>query len=273
MTALAPSMQAYFTDRLICRAPRECKHDRRLPPHLAAAARLRHRTHRASRRRLGLSPISTRRLSPRSSTTSKRTPQPGRDLQQPGRGDPLAVRLPRAAPPRTRRHDRARARDPSQTHRAQPPDLPHRPRSGRAARRLRPDHLDRPARPRDARPHDPDRATDLRADRAQPPAHHAHHRRQRPHHRQRKKQDERRSPRRSEQSQSLARRARRRSRRTAVPDPHRHTTQPRRHRAPPGDPPPSRRARPPVAQDQTHHDAHAAAHRRDAPASPATTSP
>ena len=51
----------------------------------------------------------------------------------------------------------------------------------------------------------------------------------------------------------------------AVPDPHRHTTQPRRRRAPPRDPPPHRRHKLPVDRRQAHHHAHAPAHRRDAP--------
>ena len=63
----------------------------------------------------------------------------------------------------------------------EPADLPHRARSQRAARRLRPKHLDRPPRPRNARAHDPNRPADLRARHAHPPGHHARHRRQRPH--------------------------------------------------------------------------------------------
>ena len=48
-------------------------------------------------------------------------------------------------------------------------------------------HLDRTARSRHVRAHHPDRATDLRARRTHPRGRHAHHRRQRAHHRQRQK--------------------------------------------------------------------------------------
>ena len=41
MTALAPTLEAFFTDRLIAREGRQPAHDRRLPRHLPAAARLR----------------------------------------------------------------------------------------------------------------------------------------------------------------------------------------------------------------------------------------
>ena len=46
MTALAPALQAFFTDRLIAPATRHPPHHRRLPRHVPAAARLRHRQDR-----------------------------------------------------------------------------------------------------------------------------------------------------------------------------------------------------------------------------------
>ena len=62
MTALAPTLQAFFTDRLIAPAPRQPAHDRRLPRHAPAAARASpHAAAPASRRRELDSPISTRR--------------------------------------------------------------------------------------------------------------------------------------------------------------------------------------------------------------------
>ena len=46
MTALAPILQAFFTDRLSHSTPGQRAHRRRLPGHLPAAADLRHRPHR-----------------------------------------------------------------------------------------------------------------------------------------------------------------------------------------------------------------------------------
>ena len=63
----------------------------------------------------------------------------------------------------------ARARHPTQTNRTQPAHLPHRPRGRRAAGRLRSDHLDRTARSRHVRAHHPDGTADLRARRTRPP--------------------------------------------------------------------------------------------------------
>ena len=54
---------------------------------------------------------------------------------------------------------------PAQAVRTQPGHLPHRRRGRRPARRLRPIHLDRAPRPRHDHTRRPDRATDLRADR------------------------------------------------------------------------------------------------------------
>ncbi len=249
MTRSRPSMQAYFTDRLIGQRAREPEHDRRLPPHLPAAAA-------ASR--------PTRTGKPPSALDIADLDAPliaaFLDHLERDRRNTIATRNNRLAAihslfaylalhhPEHADIDPAGARDPSQTHRAQPADLPHRSRSRRAARRLRPGHLDRPARPRDARAHDPDRAADLRADRAHLPRHHAHHRRQRPHHRQGKKDKTNTAdPDHPDGAQSLAR--------TSAPAPpteplfpttHRQAPQPRRHRAPPRDPPPHRREQLPV---------------------------
>ena len=122
-----------------------------------------------------------------------------RDPQQPARGDPLAVRLPRAAPPRTRRIDPARARDPAKrternllTYLTDPEVDALLDACDQTTWTGRRDHAM-------LRAHDPDRAADLRARSRSPARHHAHHRRQRPHHRQREeREDERRSSRRSE---------------------------------------------------------------------------
>jgi hypothetical protein len=98
------------------------------------------------------------------------------------------------------------------------------------------------------------------------PRHHARNRRQRPHHRQGKKgQTNTAHPDHPNSAQSMACRARRSTRRAAVPDPHRQTTQPRRRRAPPRTTPPGRRQRLPGDHPQAHHDAHPPAYRRDAP--------
>jgi hypothetical protein len=157
--------------------------------HLPAAAAVRYRTdrHPAQRARHRVARRAADCLVPRASRARPRPHDP--DTQQPARGDPLAVRLSRAAPPRTCRHDPTRARDPAQAHHQEPADLPHRARGQRAARRLRPAHLDRPTRPHDARAIDRNRPADLRTDCPGLPGHHARDRRQRPHHRHRQKSE------------------------------------------------------------------------------------
>ena len=61
MTALAPTLQAFFTDRLIGQRAGQPEHHRRLPRHLPAAAGLRRRRAPARRRASWTSPTSTPR--------------------------------------------------------------------------------------------------------------------------------------------------------------------------------------------------------------------
>ena len=53
MTALAPALQAFFTDRLITQRDSSPQHDRRLPRHVHAAAALRARPDRQAAVRAG----------------------------------------------------------------------------------------------------------------------------------------------------------------------------------------------------------------------------
>ena len=181
MSALAPTLQAFFTDRLIRQRHASAAHHRRLPRHAGgccsasppsaparqpSAARPR-RPRRAADRR-------------RSSTTSRRE-----------RGNSVRTRNARLAAihslfryaalrhPEHAAHHRTRPGDPAQTLRPGTGHLPHRARGRRAARRPRPDHLDRPARPRAAAARRPDRAADLRADRPHPRRRAPRHRRAR----------------------------------------------------------------------------------------------
>jgi hypothetical protein len=267
MSALAPTMQAFFTERLIGQ--------RQASPHTIAAYRdtsaccSRSLSNApASGRTASTSRISTPCWSPRfwitsSSSATAATPQ---DTERPAGGDPLALPLRRAAPPRARGHDRARARDPDQAPRPRDCQLPRRVGNRGAARCPRPSPLDRPARPRPDGPHHPDRAAGLRADHAalprraprrrpptsRPPARaasnasrrcHAHHRGAAP----------------------LDPRARRRARPAAVSDHPWTRAQPRWHR--PGGQQ-ARHDRQPELPDACHQDCHAARappHGGDAP--------
>ena len=104
MTALAPTLQAFFTDRLIRPAPRQPAHHRRLPRHAPAAARLRRRAHQqAHRPRWTIADLDAPLIGgvPRPPRTRARQQRP--HPQRPAGRDPLAVPLRRAAPPRTRR--------------------------------------------------------------------------------------------------------------------------------------------------------------------------
>jgi hypothetical protein len=135
------------------------------------------------------------------------------------------------------------------------------PRDRRAARRPRQDHLDRPSRPHPADPRDPDRPAAVRADRAalrRPPPRHGRARRlprqrpQGPHH-PADTRHRRCAPR-------LADRTRWAPRRSAVLLPPRHATVTRRHRTAPRDPHRSRHGRLPNAARQEVHRPRAAPH-------------
>ena len=134
MSALAPALQAYFTDRLIGQRAASPNTIAAYKTSLRLLRRLRLRTNRQEPERPGHR--RSRRAADRRVLGPPRTrpAQQRRDPQQPPRRDPLAVRLPRPAPPRTRRHHPTSARHPTQTNPTQPRHLPHRTRGRRAAR-------------------------------------------------------------------------------------------------------------------------------------------
>ena len=168
MSALAPTLQAFFTDRLI--------RQRHASPHTIAAYR------DTLRLLLGFAPTRPGKQPSRLDIADLDAPLIGAFLdhlehdrgnsdphpQRPPGRDPLAVPLRRAAPPRARRDDPTRPGDPAQTLRPRAGHLPHRTRDRRPARRPRPRHLDRAPRPRPAAARRPDRAARLRADRPRP---------------------------------------------------------------------------------------------------------
>ena len=138
MTALATTLQAFFTDRLI--------RQRQVSPHTLAAYRDTLRLllvfASAKKRNAAIEARYRRsRCSPR-----RRLPQPPRTAagkqraypQCPACRHPLAVSIRSASPPRTCRRDRARARHPAKALRPTARDLPHRTGTRRAARRPRP---------------------------------------------------------------------------------------------------------------------------------------
>ena len=111
------------------------------------------------------------------------------------------------------------------------------------------------------------RPEDLRAHRTHLSRHHARHGRQRPHDRQGTESETNTAhPPNQNDPHDLAQGARWQPERSTIPDQYRHTTQPRRDRTPPRSPPRRRHQQLPVTRRQAHHDAHAASHRRDAPA-------
>ena len=126
VSALAPTLEAFFTERLI--------RQRQASPHtiaayrdtLPAAAGLRRRAAPASRPRTSTSTTSTPRSSAPSSTTSKH--ERGNSVRT--RNARLAAihslfRFAALAPPRARRAHPAGARDPAQALRPRPRDVPH----------------------------------------------------------------------------------------------------------------------------------------------------
>ena len=114
MSALAPTLQAFFTERLIAQ--------RNASPHTIAAYRdtLRLLLDFAARRparqpsQLDLAELDAPLIAAFLDHLETRARQQRPHPQHPARGDPLAVPLRRAPPPRTRPADRTRARDPAQ---------------------------------------------------------------------------------------------------------------------------------------------------------------
>ena len=176
MSALAPTMQAFFTERL--------QRQRQASPNTIAAYRDTFRLLLTfAEQQTGKTP-SQLQVDDLDARADHRVPglprararQQHLDPQRAAGGDPLAVSLRRAQAPRARRHDRPRAGDPAQTRPADHRDVPARRGDRRAAGRARPRALDRPSRPRAAADHDPDRTARLRADRPALRRHHAEHR-------------------------------------------------------------------------------------------------
>ena len=121
MTLLAPTLASVLHRSADHPARRQPAHDRRLPRHAPAAARA------SPTQQTGKQPCRAGLRRPRRAA-DRRVPRPPRararqqppDPQRAARGDPLALPLRRAAPPRARRDDRARDRDPDQTPRPRP---------------------------------------------------------------------------------------------------------------------------------------------------------
>ena len=116
MTALAPTLEAYFTERLV--------HQRQASPNTVAAYRdawrllLGFAQQRTGKQpcQLDIWPTSTRRSSPPSSTHLEIERHNSRaHPQRPPRRHPLVLPLRRPAPPRARRAHRPSARHPHQT--------------------------------------------------------------------------------------------------------------------------------------------------------------
>ena len=123
-------------------AQRQPAHDRRLPRHDPTAVA------RSPPQRFEREP-SKLDIADLDADTDRRVPRPPRDRarqqrqdpQRPAGGDPFALPLRRAAPPRTRPGHPARARDPTQTHR---PSARHVPRPSRRSTRCSPHPTARP---------------------------------------------------------------------------------------------------------------------------------
>ena len=234
MTALAPTLQAFFTDRLI--------RQRHASAHTIAAYR------DTLRLLLGYAASRTGVAPSRLDLADLDAPLIGGFLDhlEHERGNSVRTRNARLAaihslfrfaalahPEHADSIARVLAIPPKRFDRALISYL-DRARGRRAARLLRPDHLDRATRPRPAAARRPDRATDLRTDRAHPRRRAPRRRRARRLPRQRpQRPDHPAHQRHRRRPARLARRTPRRPRRAAVPDPSRHHAQPRRDRTPP----------------------------------------
>ena len=111
---VAPTLEAWFTERLITQRDASPRTIGALPRHAAAAVALRSRDDRQAALAAGLrrSRRDADRRVPRSPRDRARQQRP--DPQPAARCDPLALPLRRPAPSRTRAGDRARDRDPEQ---------------------------------------------------------------------------------------------------------------------------------------------------------------
>ena len=177
VTAIAATMQAFFTERLIAQ--------RRASPHTIAAYRdtLRLLLGFAAQRtrtppcRLDIADLDAPLISAFLDHLEQRAGQHHPQPQRPAGRDPLPVRLRGAAPSRARRRHRPGPGDPAQAGRPDDRHFPHRHRDRGPARRPGPGHPHRPPRPRLDPAGHPDRAAGLRAHRPDLPRRPSRHRR------------------------------------------------------------------------------------------------
>jgi integrase/recombinase XerD len=133
MSALAPTLQAFFTDRLIRQRQASPNTIACLPRRVQAAARLRSEHTGKPPSTLDIADLDADTIG-RSSTISSRARQQRLDPQRPARRDPVTVPVRRPAPSRARRGHRTGAGHPTQTVRPGADRLPHpTPRSTRCS--------------------------------------------------------------------------------------------------------------------------------------------
>ena len=148
MSALAPTLQAFFTDRLT--------RQRQASPHTIASYRdtmrllLTFAQRHAGKQpcRLDLDDLDAPLIGAFLDHLEHERHNSVRHPQRTTRGDPLAVPLRRATPPRAFSAHPTGARDPTQALRPRHHHLPHRSRGQRPDCCARPSHLDRQTRPR-----------------------------------------------------------------------------------------------------------------------------
>ena len=135
MSALAPTLQAFFTDRLITQrhaSPHTIASYRNTMRLLLQFAQKRLRTPAAE---LDLGQLDADLIGAFLEHLEQERREHHRDPQRQAGSDPLALQVRQPAPSRARRADRARARDPTQTPRPNAHHPPHRHRDRRAAQR------------------------------------------------------------------------------------------------------------------------------------------
>ena len=231
MTALAPTLEAFFTQRLAAQ--------RDASPHTVAAYRDTLRLLLVFAQNRTGTPPSRLDVGDLDAALIARVPHPSGNRarqqrvhpQRPAHRDPLAVPLRRPAASRTRRVDPAGARHPRQTPRADTGVLPDPRGDRRTAVRARPRHLVRPPRSRPAHVGRPNRPAGLRTDPTRLPRHPSRRRRLRSLPRQgtQRPRDPADRPHRR-RAHHLAARTQLRPNRSAVPDPSRPTVEHRRGR-------------------------------------------
>ena len=113
MTLVAPTLQAFFTDRLTRQLQASPRHDRLLPRHAPAAALL-HPGAAPARQpsKLDWSELNESCLTAFLEHLETDRAQHRPNQQPPAHSDPVAVQVRRARPPRARRRDRAGPGDP-----------------------------------------------------------------------------------------------------------------------------------------------------------------